>query len=122
LGAEAVASLAIAPSNAAMLYAGTQDGDVFLSTNKAGKWTLRRTGLPLNIPITALVVHPDNPATVYAGADGKGVFQSIDAGQHWTAINRGLRGRNILTLGIDSVGSFLHAGTSMNAVSDLQLE
>ena len=97
-------AIAISPSNASVLYAGTgefnnaQDSNygrgILVSTNAGASWTLRQG--PGNIfnrmSISAISVHPTDPNTAYAalgpgienGAFGTpGVYKTIDGGVTW---------------------------------------
>jgi photosystem II stability/assembly factor-like uncharacterized protein len=84
----AVSSLAIAPQDPRILYAGTLSGGVFKSIDGGESWGT--TGLTnndvialmTNNSINALAIDPQNPRTVYA-ATGAGLYKSIDAGITW---------------------------------------
>jgi hypothetical protein len=79
-------SLAVDPSNPAVLYAGSQFGDVFKSTNTGQSWSRVAVGHPVG----ALAVDPLNPQVVYAGTPDAGVFKSLDGGTTWVPENTGL--------------------------------
>jgi photosystem II stability/assembly factor-like uncharacterized protein len=81
--------LAINPTTPAMLYAGTDGGGVFKSTDSGGTWAAANTGLT-GPPVAALAINPATPATLYAGTAGGGVFKSTDSGSTWVAANTGL--------------------------------
>jgi photosystem II stability/assembly factor-like uncharacterized protein len=73
-------TLAIAPSLPGMdaltpttLYAGTNGGGVFKSTNGGEKWSTVNTGL-VNAFVLALAIDPLTPNHLYAGTHGGGVF------------------------------------------------
>jgi hypothetical protein len=70
-----VYALAIDPTTPANLYAGTQAGGVFRSTDGGGKWSVVNTGLP-KLCVRALVTARAVPALVYAGTCGSGVFSN----------------------------------------------
>lgn len=90
----AYSALAYAPSNPAIVYAGSgyesnpKAKGVFKSTDGGASWFdvsngLRRnpdTGFPYYIK--AIVVHPANPASVFL-ATGSGLYRSVDGGQSW---------------------------------------
>ncbi len=61
-----VYALAINPATPATLYAGTDGGGVFKSTDSGGTWTAANTGLT-NLTVYALAINPATPATLYAG-------------------------------------------------------
>ena len=79
-------ALAIDPVAPATLYAGTDSGGVFKSTNGGESWTAVNAGLT-NTTVLALAIDPSAPATLYAGTFGGGVFKSSNgggAGRHST--------------------------------------
>ena len=73
-----VSSLAIHPSNSAMLYAGTGCG-VFKSINAGINWNLSNTGMTQSSGM--IVIDPSNPAILYSGT-----FKSTNGGESWTAL------------------------------------
>ena len=66
-----VASLAIDPSNTQIVYAGTDDGSVFKSTNGGAHWRKINNGLA---DVNSLAIDPSNTQIVYAGTWG-GLFK-----------------------------------------------
>ena len=91
-----VFSLAIDPSNPAILYAGTLGGGVLKSTNAGQGWIGASSGLADDNIILSLAIDPSNPNTIYCGTawsaffGHKGVFKSTDGAQTWTVSNFGL--------------------------------
>ncbi len=94
-----IQSVAIAPSNAAVLYAGTDAGFVYKTSNgntaAAATWADCDTGsLPPSKPNTSLAVDPTNANTLYAtfGAFGVGhVWKTTTcAASSWTNISGNL--------------------------------
>jgi photosystem II stability/assembly factor-like uncharacterized protein len=83
----AVSSLAIAPQDSRILYAGTSRGGVFKSIDGGESWGT--TGLAAGLTnnrVDALTIDPQNPRTVYA-ATVTGLYKSIDAGITWTRLS-----------------------------------
>jgi hypothetical protein len=92
-------AVAIAPSNANVIYLGTGDSyyarssysgnGVHKSTDGGKTWT--HCGLPESQHIGKILVHPKDPNTVYVAAMGhlfgpnpeRGVFKSSDGGKTW---------------------------------------
>ena len=70
-GSVGITALAVDPTTPNTLYAGTQDGAVFKSTDSAGSWG--NAGLPGPSYVRALAIDPTTPGTLYAGTCG-GVF------------------------------------------------
>src|SRR5215813_528144 len=99
----AIGALAVAPSDPAVVWAGTGEawairdsdviGDGIYKSLDAGKtWT--HSGLDETGRIARIVVHPTNPDIVFACAAGRltgaqqerGVFRTTDSGQHWDRV------------------------------------
>ena len=93
-------ALAIDPATPTTLYAGTDSGGVFKSTNGGGNWSAVNTGLTATY-VTALAIDPETPTTLYAGTWGGGVFKSTNGGGNWSAVNTGLTDTNVIALAID---------------------
>lgn len=104
-GAGVISSLAIKDTN---IFAGTETGGVFLSTDKGVKWTSKNNGLTNLDDIIAIAV---NDTDVFAGAynsmSGPSVFLTNDNAANWSA--KGLP--YIFLLSIAVKPSFLIAGT-----------
>ena len=110
-GIPPVQALAIDPLTPSTLYAGTDDGRVFKSTDGAANWTSSRAA---DARVTTLAINPVTPGTVYvgtsrygpdaAGTDPSatgGVFKSTDSGATWS--NTGLTNRPVRSLVVDPV-------------------
>jgi len=95
-----VLSLAVAPSEPAVIYAGTEKGGVYRSTNGAVGWEAANSGLT-RTSVTALAVAPADPDLVYAVTVGRGVFVSTDGGQVWNEGNTGLAFSSVNQLVVD---------------------
>jgi photosystem II stability/assembly factor-like uncharacterized protein len=85
------------------LYAATDDGGVYESTDNGAHWSLLST-VPSTV-LTSLVV---SDANMFGGSDA-GVFVSPDRGAHWYLHNAGLTSTNIHGLAMDA--QFLYAST-----------
>ena len=96
--------LAMAPSNPAIIYAGSENG-VHKTVNGGMGWS--ETGA-LETEVVDLLVDPENPDIVYAGTED-GVYRSADGGSSWTKI--GLQGARVNAIGLDSTSqNILYAG------------
>src|SRR5262247_1765738 len=102
VGAAAVGSVAIAPSNPSVVWMGTGDQanarssysgkGVFKSIDAGATWQFM--GLPDAHHIARIVVHPSNPEIVYVAAvghlfspnDERGVFRTMDGGKSWKKV------------------------------------
>jgi photosystem II stability/assembly factor-like uncharacterized protein len=97
-----IGSIAVAPSNANIVWVGTGDascarsaywGDgVYKSTDGAKTW--QHLGLADTHHIARVIIHPTNPDTVYVAAMGhlfstneeRGVFKTTDGGKTWKKV------------------------------------
>lgn len=100
--AAAVGAVAVAPSNANIVWMGTGDQanarssysgkGVFKSTDAGKTWQFM--GLPDSHHIARIVIHPTNPDIVYVAAMGhlfsrneeRGVFRTRDGGKTWAKV------------------------------------
>jgi photosystem II stability/assembly factor-like uncharacterized protein len=83
-------ALAVDPGNTAVVYAGTDGGGVWKTTNGGAAWT-PLTDQQASLGISSLALDPSNSATIYAGTGGSaayaaGILKSTDAGDTWTQI------------------------------------
>ena len=119
-----IRALAIDQVTPTTIYAGTNGGGIFKSTDSGGNWAAMNTGLPTTgFPspndfreVIALVIDPSNTSTLYAGTNGSGVFKSTDGGLNWNAVNTGFQGLTIFSLVINPQNpAILYAGTNSGA-------
>src|SRR5436853_1007307 len=76
--------LAVDPNNAQNLYAGNDQGAIFVSTDAAQHWLARNPGFPVATHINALTF--DNSGKKLYAATDNGIFISTDAAQHWNSV------------------------------------
>jgi len=96
LGYEKIGTLtriALAPSNPDVIYAGTDDGNVWVSPDFGTTWNDITGDLPFRA-VTRIAVHPDDPSTVYVTFSGlfwrdseSHVFRSRDMGLSWENVS-----------------------------------
>lgn len=102
LGEDWVYSLAINPSNPAIVYAATHSKGIYKSTNGGNNWVWASSGIwdqGTVLGMRAVVVDPSQPSTLYAATwHGGAVFKSTDAGNSWKTANVGLAGKKIYSL------------------------
>jgi len=91
-------AVAVAPSSSQTVYAGTRNGDVWLSSSGGSTWTSvagpDAGPLPVRY-VRQIAVDPDDAGTayvVYSGFDASGagnghVFRTSDAGRTWTDLS-----------------------------------
>jgi photosystem II stability/assembly factor-like uncharacterized protein len=80
-------------SNSAILYCGTEPGEVYKSTDGGATWNCVSMGGYFGsggsqiwgIGVSAVAIHPTNPDVVFVGGDG-GIFRSTDGGLNWSNV------------------------------------
>ncbi len=106
-GTGSIGAIAVAPSDANVIYVGTGEhairgqsssyGDgVYRSTDAGRTWT--RRGLEATRQISKIYVHPTDPELLYVAAQGdrwkgtseRGVYRSRDGGATWTQLLKGM--------------------------------
>ena len=95
-----VVSFAINPQNSQIMFAGTDTGRIYKSTDSGTSWKQEHDDFTL-YSILALAIDPQNPEILYAGTEGDAVFRSTDAGASWNLANGGLTSLSINLLAID---------------------
>ena len=102
-----ITTIAVAPSNTATIYVGTDDGRVWISRNTGATWTEITTGLPTRW-ITRLAVDPTDANLAYVTVSGfrngsptAHVFRTANAGANWTDISGNLPDAPVNDLVID---------------------
>ena len=111
-----ISVLAIDPVTPTILYAGTEYGGVFRSTNGGGNWSTVNTGLTA-FSVRALVIDSKTPTILYAGTCSGGVFRSTNRGASWSPVSAGLTDTCVHDLAIDpETPTTLYAGTDSGGV------
>jgi photosystem II stability/assembly factor-like uncharacterized protein len=107
------------PFKFGLLYAGTDDGRVWLTKNSGDNWTEITAGLPFNKHVWKVVASKYDPATVYVTLVGRHdddfnpyIFKSSDFGKTWVSIAAGIPGGPVNVVREDpKVKDILYAGT-----------
>ena len=85
-----VDTIAVAPSNALLIYAGSIGTDggkgVFKSVDAGRSWLEVNNGIT-NKRINAIAIDPQRPEVVYAGYEGEGFYKTTNGGDSWARIN-----------------------------------
>jgi len=115
-----VTTIAVAPSNPNVIWAGTDDSNVWMTDNGGTNWTKVSGSLP-NRWVTRVAIHPTNCSIVYVTFSGMRwdeqiarVYRTDDAGATWTAIDDGLPDAPVTVIAIDpDMPEFLYVGTDL---------
>jgi hypothetical protein len=97
-----VQCLAISGAN---LFAGTDSGGVFLTTDNGNSWTQVNGGLTYPTVYSFAV----SGTNIFAGTQGGGVYLTTNSGTIWSQVSAGLGGDVVFSLA--SNGTHLFAGT-----------
>jgi hypothetical protein len=103
-----VISLAASGNN---LFAGTNNGGIYLSLNNGGSWNAVNTGLPVNATPYSLAM---SGTAVFAGLKNNGVYVSNTNGSNWSAANTGLPNPNTTILALS--GSYVIVGIDLSGL------
>ena len=101
------------------VYAGTDDGRVWVTRDGGGNWTEITAGLPFNKHAWKVVASKYDPGTVYLTLVGRHdddfnpyIFKSADYGRTWTSIAGNIPGGPVNVVREDPVNkAVLYAGT-----------
>ncbi|HZN74140.1 MAG TPA: glycosyl hydrolase [Micromonosporaceae bacterium] len=115
-----ITALAVAKSSASTIYAGTDDGRVWITRNTGSSWTEITAGLPTRW-ITRIAVDPASADIAYVsvsgyrnGDPGAHVFRTANGGASWTDISAGLPDAPVNDLVLDPRNpAILYAGTDV---------
>jgi hypothetical protein len=90
-----IRSIAINPSNALTMYAGSVGGGIWKTTDGGASWQ-PLDDFMANLAVTSLVIDPANPSVLYAATGegfyngdalrGAGIFKTTNAGATWTQL------------------------------------
>ncbi|MEJ7863381.1 MAG: BACON domain-containing carbohydrate-binding protein, partial [Pyrinomonadaceae bacterium] len=121
-GSDTLSAIGVGRSNTSVIYTGSAQGRVMVSTNAGGTWTDRTTGLP-NRFIKSIIVSPTNSNIAYltvSGFDSGHVFKTVNAGASWTDISGNLPNIPTNTLLIDPrTPTTLYVGTDIGVFRSL---
>lgn len=119
-------AVAVAPSSSQVVYAGTRNGDIWVTTNRGTTWkSVAGAGAaPLPVrSVTEIVVDPDDPRVAYvafggytSSGVGRGhVFGTSDTGATWRDLSGNLPDIHVASLLVDPDAKprVLYAGTDL---------
>jgi photosystem II stability/assembly factor-like uncharacterized protein len=103
-----LSTIAVSPSNPDVIYVGTDDSKVWVTTDLGNNWTDISADLPFRW-VTRVVVDPEDESTVYATFSGlkwgdavPRVFRSTDYGATWINISGNLPDAPVNAFAIDN--------------------
>jgi len=91
-GGDVLSAIAVAKSNTNVIYTGSSQGRLMVSTNGGVNWTDRTSGLPQRF-IKSITISATDSNTAYVTVSGfvtGHVFKTINAGASWTNISGNL--------------------------------
>jgi photosystem II stability/assembly factor-like uncharacterized protein len=83
-----ILTLVINPTNANILYAGTESG-LYQSNNQGNIWEFVSDTFK-DERVNCIAIDPFSPTTLFAGTTSQGLFKSMDGGKTWQSSNLGL--------------------------------
>jgi hypothetical protein len=115
-----ITTVDVAKSDPNVIYAGTDDANVWVTTNGGMNWNLINSGLP-NRWVTRVTVHPDSANLCYVSlsgykvdSTGAHIFRTTNYGANWTAINGNLPDAPVNDIIIDpNLANTLYIGTDI---------
>ncbi len=93
------------------VYAGTNDGLIYLSNDMGDSWISINDGVMYDDVLTLL---PINDNTVFIGTSDNGVFRTTDAGDSWVECNTGIINTDVRKLEV--IGDKLYTVVGKNIV------
>ncbi|MBN1348564.1 T9SS type A sorting domain-containing protein [candidate division KSB1 bacterium] len=119
-GLGTVTTIAVAPSNSSVIYAGTDDGNVWVSDDGCSSWQDITAGLPYRW-VTRVAVDPTNPSIAYVTFSGlkwkspqPHVFRTETMGQSWQDISGNLPDAPVNVILVDPAApNYLYIGSDV---------
>jgi len=123
-----IRTIAIHPSNPAIIFVGSVGGGIWKTTNSGANWTAINDFMA-NLSVSTIVFQPGTPSTIYAGTGegfynfgrvrGAGIFKSTDSGATWTQLASTATAdfHFVNRLAVSANGATILAGTSVGVFS-----
>ena len=117
-----VTTIAVAPTNSSVIIAGTDDANVWITSNNGANWTKVNTGLPYRW-VTRVAIDPNNEDIAYVTFNGlkwvdpqPHVFRTTNKGASWSDISSNLPDAPVNAFAIDPLRSnVLFVGSDVGA-------
>ncbi len=117
-----ITTIAVAPSNSNVIYAGTDDSHVWVTTDLGQSWTEISAALPYRW-VTRVAVDPTNAAITYVTFSGlkwyspqSHVFRTADMGKTWEDISNNLPDAPVNVIVVDPIyPNILYVGADVGA-------
>ncbi len=118
-----VTTVAVSPADEDVIYAGTDDGNVWVSTDFGGDWSLISNDLPQRW-ITRVSPHPDSASIVYVSLSGyrtnefdPQLWRSDNYGETWVDVSGNLPDGPANDIIVDPQATeYLYAGTDFGVL------
>lgn len=118
---QAITAMDESPLDAGVLYAGTDDGRVWVRKKSGADWQLAMNGIPANAHVSRLVASRFDAATVYLSLSNRReddirsyLYRSTDYGRTWKSIAANLPPAPVNVIREDPVArNLLFAGTDL---------
>jgi photosystem II stability/assembly factor-like uncharacterized protein len=120
-------ALSESPLEAGILYAGTDDGRVWVTRNDGANWTEITAGLPYNKHVWSMSASKYEVGTVYVTLVGRHdddfnpyMFKSTDFGETWTSIAGNIPGGPVNVVREDPrTADVLYAGSDLGVYASI---
>lgn len=117
-----ITTIAVAPSNPNVIYAGTDDSHVWVTTDVGQNWTEISAALPHRW-VTRVAVDPTNAAIAYVTFSGlkwyspqSHIFRTTDMGKTWEDVSNNLPDAPVNVIVVDPIyPNILYVGTDVGA-------
>lgn len=115
-----ITTIAVAPTNSNVIYVGTDDSHIWVSSDNGSSWNEISAGLPERW-VTRVAVDPSDENIVYATFSGlkwrdpqSHVFRSTDKGSSWTDISSNLPDAPVNAFAVDNIiSTVLYLGSDV---------
>lgn len=123
-----ITTVDVSESDPDVIYCGTDDANVWVTTNGGTVWNKINSGLPYRW-VTRVAVHPDSANVCYVtlsgykvDSTGSHIFRTANFGANWTSIKGNLPDAPVNDIIIDPLNTnYLYIATDINVMSTTNL-